>query len=206
MTELQSSQVLLCDPLLIIISGPSAVGKDSVLQQMMARDMPIHFVVTATSRPQRPGEREGVDYIFVSKAEFEAMIARDELLEYAVVYGEYKGIPKSQVKTAMLSGKDVVMRIDVQGAARIRNLCPDAVLIFLTCADAELTHRLQTRKSETPEKIQLRIQTAQQELRQIDQFDYVIENKDHALKQTVDTIQAIIEAEHHRVHPKKVKL
>jgi guanylate kinase len=206
MTELQSSQLPICEPLLIVISGPSAVGKDSVLQRMMARNMPIHFVVTATSRAQRAGEQEGVDYIFVSKAKFEAMIARDELLEYALVYGEYKGIPRAQVQKAILSGNDVVMRIDVQGAATIRNKCPEAVLIFLTCDPAELTHRLQTRKSETPEKIQLRIQTAQQEQQQINWFDYVVENKDHELDQTVNTIQAIIEAEHHRVHPRKVSL
>lgn len=168
--------------------------------------MPFHFVVTATSRPQRPGEQDGVDYIFVSKEEFEAMIARDELLEYALVYGEYKGIPKANIRDAMLSGKDVVLRIDVQGAATIHSLCPEAVLIFLTCDDAELLRRLQTRKSEPPEKIQVRIQTAQHELQQIDWFDYVVENKDHELDKTVDAIQAIITAEHHRVNPRKVRL
>ena len=119
-------------PLLIVISGPSGVGKDTVLQRMKQLQLPFQFVVTATSRPKREGEVEGVDYFFVSPDEFLGMVERDELLEHALVYNEYKGIPRQQVRDAFASGRDVVMRIDVQGAETIRQLYPEALLIFLS--------------------------------------------------------------------------
>jgi guanylate kinase len=194
-------------PLLIVLSGPSGVGKDTVIQRMKERGLPFHFVVTATTRPPRPEERNGVDYFFFTKDEFAEMIEQNELLEYAIVYNDYKGIPKQQVREALASGKDVIMRIDVQGAATIRKLCPEALLIFLTTKDEdELVSRLIARKSETPEGLKLRIATARQELKQIDQFDYVVVNPQEQLNETVDTIEAIIHAEHHRVHPRKVTL
>ncbi len=195
------------EPLLIIISGPSGVGKDTVLQRMKERNLPFHFVVTATSRPARPGETHGVDYFFVSETEFKRMIKEDELLEHALVYGEHKGIPKQQVREALESGKDVVLRIDVQGAATIRKLEPSAVLIFLTTADEdELINRLKARKTETPEKMKVRIETARQEYKRIDEFDYQVLNRDNELEDTVDSIMAIVQAEHHRVDPRKVSL
>jgi guanylate kinase len=194
-------------PLLIVLSGPSGVGKDTMIQLMKGRGLPFHFVVTATTRPARPEERHGVDYFFFSKDEFAEMIEQDELLEYAIVYNDYKGIPKQQVREALASGNDVVMRIDVQGAATIRKLCPEALLIFLTTQDEdELVSRLTARKSESPEGLKLRIATARQELKQLDQFDYVVVNPQAHLDETVDTIEAIIHAEHHRVHPRKVTL
>ena len=119
-------------PLLIVISGPSGVGKDTVIQHMKERSLPFHFVVTATSRPKRSNEIEGVDYFFVTHQEFTEMIETGELLEYAVVYEDYKGIPKKQVHDALSSGSDVVMRVDVQGAKTIRGLYPEALLIFLS--------------------------------------------------------------------------
>src|SRR5574337_117852 len=119
-------------PLLIVISGPSGAGKDTVVQRMKERGLPFHFVVTATTRPQRPNEVHGRDYWFVSKEEFARMIEQNELIEYALVYGDYKGIPKAQVREALASGKDVVMRLDVQGAATVRKLAHDALLIFIT--------------------------------------------------------------------------
>jgi guanylate kinase len=195
------------EPLLIVISGPSGVGKDTVLHHMKARQWPFHFVVTATTRPPRQDERHGVDYFFLSPDEFAEMIENDELLEYAIVYNDYKGIPKQQVRHALASGKDVVMRIDVQGAESIRKLCPEALLIFLTTQDEdELVRRLRDRKSETPEGINLRIATARQELKRIDLFDYIVVNREAQLNETLDTIMAIIRAEHHRVHPRKVTL
>ena len=195
------------EPLLIVLSGPSGVGKDTVIQCMKERGLPFHFVVTATTRPPRPEERHGVDYFFLSKDEFAEMIDQDELLEYAIVYNDYKGIPKQQVRQALASGKDVVMRVDVQGAATIRKLCPEAVLIFLTTHDEdELVSRLMARKSETPEGLKLRIATARQELKRIEIFDYVIVNEDCRLPQTIDTIAAIVHAEHHRVNHRKVTL
>ena len=195
------------EPLLIVISGPSGVGKDSVIQRMKARGLPFHFVVTATTRPKRPGEVDGVDYFFLTSDEFARMIDEDELLEYAVVYNDYKGIPKQQVREALASGKDVVMRIDVQGAATIRKIAPEAVLIFLTAqSEEEMARRLRSRHTETPEDINLRIATARQELKRIDEFDYVVINGDGCLDEAVDDIHAIIRAEHHRVHPRKVSL
>jgi len=194
-------------PLLIVISGPSGVGKDSVIKRMKKRQMPFHFVVTATTRPPRPEEVDGVDYWFLSKDRFAEMIDRGELLEYAIVYNDYKGIPKAQVQEALSSGQDVVMRVDVQGAATIRKLCADALLIFLTTKDeAELVERLRSRKTESPEGLNLRIATARQETRRIDEFDYVVLNRESRLDETVDLIEAIIKAEKQRVHPRKVCL
>lgn len=194
-------------PLLIVISGPSGVGKDTVLQRMKERGLPFHFVVTATTRPKRPTEVHGRDYIFVSKDEFAGMIEADELIEYAIVYNDYKGIPKQQVREALASGKDVVLRIDVQGAETIRKLAPEALLIFLTTeTEEELVRRLETRKTETTDELKLRIATARKELQRIAAFDYVILNNDFHLDSTVDSIRAIIDAEHHRVNPRQVTL
>jgi guanylate kinase len=194
-------------PLLIVISGPSGVGKDTVIQRMKERNLPFYFVVTAATRPPRPEEVHGRDYLFVSHDEFAHMIEQDELLEYAIVYNDYKGIPKSQVRAAITSGKDVVMRLDVQGAATVHRLYPDALLIFLITRDEEeLINRLKQRKTETPEGLALRIATARRELKRLPEFDYVIENRDCHLDETVETILAIIHAEHHRVAPRKVAL
>ncbi|MCJ7824287.1 MAG: guanylate kinase [Anaerolineales bacterium] len=195
------------EPLLIILSGPSGVGKDTVLQRMQERNLPFHFVVTATTRPKRATEVHGKDYFFVSHDEFARMIESDELLEYAIVYNDYKGIPKQQVREAMATGKDVIMRIDVQGAASIRKLAPQALLVFLTTENEdELVNRLKERKTETPEGLNLRIATARQELKRIDEFDYVVINSDYQLDETVDILSAIILAEHHRIDPRKVNL
>ncbi len=195
------------EPLLIVISGPSGVGKDTVIQRMKERQLPFHFVVTATTRPPRPTEQHGVDYFFVSHDEFAEMIEKDELLEYAIVYNDYKGIPKSQVREALASGKDVVMRIDVQGAATIRSLCPQAVLVFVTTrSEEELVLRLQARKTETPEGLKLRIATARKELQHMKEFDYVVVNPEDQLDEAVDTLLAIIHAEHHKVEQRKVSL
>jgi guanylate kinase len=194
-------------PLLIVISGPSGVGKDSVVTRMSERKLPFYFVVTATTRPPRENEVHGVDYFFYTKDEFAEMIEQGELLEYAYVYNDYKGIPKSQVRVALASGKDVVMRLDVQGASTIKELYPDALLIFLTTEnEAELEKRLEERETEKPEELKLRIATARQELRRVDEFDYVVENRDSQLDTTVDTIKAIILAEHCRVNHRKVTL
>jgi guanylate kinase len=194
-------------PLLIVISGPSGVGKDSVIARMKLRSLPFHFVVTATTRPSRQGERPGVDYIFLSNDEFAEMIERDELLEYAIVYNDYKGIPKDQVRQALDSQKDVVLRIDVQGAASIRKLCPQALTIFLAPESEEaLNKRLTQRESETPEGLKLRIVTARKEMLRMEEFDYVVVNCDGDLDGTVDAIREIIAAEHRRVHHRVVTL
>jgi len=192
-------------PLMIVISGPSGVGKDSVLQALKRRGLPLHFVVTTTTRSPRPEEEDGVDYFFVSLQEFERMIAGGELLEYAVVYNQYKGIPKAQVRSAFESDKDVMLRVDVQGAARLRSLYPQAVMIFLIPSNQnEWITRLTNRNSETPENLALRLQTAKTELETLEMFDYIVLNAHEKLEEAVDTIVAIIKAEHHRVNHRKM--
>lgn len=194
-------------PLLIVISGPSGVGKDTVLQRMKERGLPFYFVVTATTRSPRPSEVDGEDYWFVSKEEFARMIDEDEFIEYAIVYNDYKGIPKRQVREALASGKDVVMRIDVQGAETIRKLAKDSLLIFITTeSEEELIHRLESRKTESSQELRLRIATARKELQRIVDFDYVVINHDYALDTAVNHIRSIIESEHLRVQHRKVNL
>jgi len=194
-------------PLLIVISGPSGAGKDTVMQRMKERGLPFHFVVTATTRPKRANEVHGRDYWFVSQEEFARMINEDELIEHAIVYGDYKGIPKQLVREALGTGMDVILRIDVQGAETVHKMAPDALMIFLTTNNEdELVHRLETRKTETVDSLAIRIATARKELKRVDAFDYVIVNRDFRLDETVDVIRAIIDAEHHRVKPRKVNL
>ncbi len=195
------------EPLLIVISGPSGVGKDTVIEWMNKRGLPFEFVVTATTRPPRQDEVHGVNYIFLTKDQFAEMIEKGELLEYAVVYEDFKGVPKEQVRKALASGRDVVMRLDVQGAKTVRQLAPESLLIFLTTQnEEELIHRLVSRRSEDSEGLKLRIATARQELKQIELFDYVVVNRENHLDETLDTILAIIKAEHARVHHRKVSL
>lgn len=194
-------------PLLIVISGPSGVGKDTVIKRMKERGLPFHFVVTATTRPRRPDEIDGVDYFFVSHEEFERMIENDELFEHAVVYEDLKGVPKHQVEEAFNSGKDVVMRLDVQGAETVRAKCPEALMIFLsTRNEKELIERLKTRRTETDESLSLRIETALKEFGFVASFDYYVVNADCKLDETVDTILSIIKSEHARTVPRKVSL
>ena len=177
------------------------------MQRMKERGLPFHFVVTATTRPQRTNEVHGRDYWFVSKEEFARMINQDELIEHAIVYGDYKGIPKQQVCEALASGMDVVMRIDVQGAETVRKMAHEALMIFITTEnEQDLVRRLETRKTETADSLALRIATARKELKRVEAFDYVIVNREFHLDETVDAIRAIIDAEHHRVNPRKVAL
>ncbi len=194
-------------PLMIVISGPSGVGKDEVLKRMQLRNHDLHFVVTATTRPRRANEVDGVDYHFISVAEFADLIERGELLEHAVVYGDHKGIPKEQVRSALASGQDVILRIDVQGAQTIRRLVDDAVFIFLVAETmGELERRLRERKSEPPDRLKMRIATSREEMKRATEFDYIVVNHRDRLEETVDTILAIIAAEKHRVHRRRVKL
>jgi guanylate kinase len=194
-------------PLVIVISGPSGVGKDTVAQLMMESRDTFYFVVTATTRDARDNEEHGRDYFFLTHDEFAQMIEEDELLEYAIVYNDYKGVPKQQIRDALASGRDVIMRVDVQGAATIRKLLPEAVFIFLTAESEEaLENRLKERKSETAEGLKLRIATARQEMRRVREFDYCVINAEGQLAATVDSILSIIEAEHHRVQQRRVSL
>ena len=192
---------------MILISGPSGVGKDSVVKGLLRRQLPLHFVVTTTNREPRVDEKEGVDYFFVDKQQFEKYIADDEMLEFAVVYGHYKGIRKTQIREAMQSGKDVIVRLDVQGVKRVKSLCQEAVTIFIVPANAEeWLLRLKNRNTETPENFQLRMETARYELQQLPEYDYVVINARDRLEETVNVIEAIIKTEHHRVHPRQITL
>ncbi len=194
-------------PLLIVISGPSGVGKDSVVQRLKQRHYSFHFVVTATSRPPRAGEVHGVDYFFVSPEKFEEMINQDALLEHAIVYGQHKGIPKQHVRDALASGQDVIMRLDVQGAATVKEIVPEAILIFLSASsEEELCQRLEQRHTEDEVQIRLRLNKACEEMGRIGEFDYVVINRDGELDEAVDQVLNIIRAEHCRVHPQQITL
>ena len=195
------------NPLLIVISGPSGIGKDTVVQGMKDRNLPFHFVITATSRPPRDNEVDGKDYFFYSKDKFEELIENGGFLEHAWVYSSYKGVPKSQVREALESGEDVVMRLDVQGAKTVHDLYPDAILIFLTSnSKEEWLQRLKDRRSESEAELNVRIKTAKIEYETLDIFDYIVINEKDKLERTLNVIQSIITAEHHRVHPRKVQL
>jgi guanylate kinase len=194
-------------PLLVVISGTAGVGKDSLIQRMKERGSPFHFVVTATDRPPRPGEVHGVDYFFTSTEEFARMIEQGELLEHAVVYGQHKGVPRRQVREAMASGKDVVMRVDVQGVATIRQLAPEIISIFLTASsEKELERRLQARGTDSAEQLEKRIAAAREEMKRLTEFDYAVVNHDGELDRAVDDVLAIIRAEHCRTLPRAVRL
>jgi guanylate kinase len=192
---------------MVVISGPSGVGKDTVVDRMQDRGLPFHFVVTATTRARRSTEVEGVDYIFLPQAEFKGMLEAGEFIEHALVYGEHKGIPRQQVQQALASGMDVVLRVDVQGAKTLRGLYPEALLIYLaTPSEAELVERLKRRRTESPEKLQLRLEAAREEFGYLHLFDYAVINAEGQVERAVDTILAIIQAEHHRVVPRRISV
>lgn len=194
-------------PVVVVISGPSGVGKDVTIQQMRDHGYPCHFVVTATTRPQRPGEVNGIDYHFLSETEFLDLQERGELLEHATVYGQYKGIPKAGVRAALASGQDVVMRVDVQGAATVRQLVPQAVTIFLTAESEEaLIERLRRRRTESEAQLRQRIETARGELLRAAEFKYRVVNRECALDETVGQVIAIIKAEKARLDWQPVTL
>ena len=194
-------------PLLIVLSGPSGVGKDATLNEVRRLDHPWSVLVTATTRPKRPGERDGVDYLFVDVETFEGMAADGEFLEHAEVYGNRYGSPKSQVREAMAAGRDVILKVDVQGAASIKALAPEAVFIFLVPGSmAELEQRLQARATETGRDLRLRIDIAIQEMASLPAFDYRVVNRDGCLEETVAAIEAIIRAEKCRIPPRRVSM
>lgn len=212
MTTLDDSDAIIARirdprPLVVVISGPSGVGKDETIRHMKGSGRSFHFVVTATTRPRREGEVDGVDYHFVTVADFAEMIEAGELLEHAVVYGDYKGIPKQQVRDALASGKDVILRIDVQGARTIRQIVKDAIFIFLIAeTPGELERRLRERKTEPADRLKMRIATARQEIKRVTEFDYVVINRRDRIDETVGVIASIIQAEKHRVNAPHAEL
>ena len=192
-------------PLLIVLSGPSGVGKDAALNALKLMARPWHFVVTATTRPQRPGEQDGIDYIFLETAAFLEMKEQDELLECAQVYGNWYGVPRSQVSQGLKEGKDVILKVDVQGADTVRKLATEALFIFMVPGSFdELRDRLTQRMTERPSEIDLRLSIAWSELGRVAEYDYRVVNRDDQLEQVIAEIDAIITAEKCRVHPRKV--
>ena len=189
-------------PLIIVISGLSGAGKDSIVRSLKDRKVPFRFCITATSRPPRKGEIHGEHYFFYSKEEFEQKIVSGDFLEYAMVYEQYKGVPKSQVEDAMASGEDIIIRVDYQGAATIKKLYPQSVLIFVTPEDTKTWwKRLTDRGMDTPEQLEIRRRHAQVEIQAAyDYFDYAVVNPDGNINKALDTIECIIEAEHQRIH------
>ncbi len=193
---------------MVVISGPSGVGKDTVARRVIdRRPEEFYFVVTAATREPREGEVHGQDYIFVSNDEFARMIDEDELLEYAIVYRQYKGIPKQQIRDALESGKNVIMRVDVQGAATVRKLIPNAITVFLqTPSEHDLIKRLKDRETETSEGLALRIATARKEMERISEFDYCVINADNEIEMAVDTILSIVDAARHKIDQEPIIL
>lgn len=194
-------------PLLMVISGPSGVGKDALLLRLRECAEDFHFVVTATSRPPRPTETHGVDYYFYDTVGFESLIAQNELVEWAEVYGHYKGIPKHSIRSGLDSGRNVILRIDVQGAATLKRLIPGAIQVFLAPGSMdELQERLAGRGTETPEQFERRMVQAEREMAQVKAFDYVVFNRNERLDDAVAQIRAIIVAEQQRVRPRRIVL
>jgi guanylate kinase len=185
-------------PLLVVLTGPSGAGKDSLLDEMKRLPgRPYAFAITATTRPPRPAERNGVDYYFVSRDEFQRMLDDDDLLEHAIVYGQEKGLPKEPVREMLDSGYDVLLRTDVQGARYIKSVAPGTVTIFIAPpSDAELERRLRSRGGDTNEQVRLRLETARQEIAQAGDFDHVVVNND--LAESVAEIERIIAEERSR--------
>ncbi len=194
-------------PLLIVVSGPSGVGKDVIVARMKERGMPFHFAITATTRPRRDYELDGVHYYFRTVEQFQEMLAQEELLEHATVYGNYYGPPKFGVRAALARGEDVILRIDVQGAEYVQKTIEGAILIFVAPGSyEELISRLVNRGTESAESLAVRMATYEKEMQAASNFDYMVINRQGELDDTVGVIEAIFKAEKNRVNPRQVKL
>ncbi len=194
-------------PRLIVISGPSGVGKDTVIEHLRLAHPDFVFAVTATTRQRRPGEIDGVHYFFMHREEFQEKLDQGEFLESAEVYGHFYGVPKDRVRNALQAGKTVVVKVDVQGSASIRKIVPEAIFIFLLPPSmAELMRRLRGRKTDDPDALMRRVSTASRELRSVKDFDYVVFNENERLDETLARIDAIMEAENCRVLQRHVML
>ncbi|MCE2456740.1 MAG: guanylate kinase [Dehalococcoidia bacterium] len=184
------------DGRLFVLSGPSGVGKDALLSVMKQQREDFYFTTTATTRPKRPGERDDVDYLFMARGEFQRMIDEDGLLEWAEVYGNLYGVPKSQVTDALEAGRNVLLKVDVQGAATVKRLYSDAVLIFLEPPSMEsLDRRLTDRGTEQGEALRIKLETAREEMKAADWFDHRVVNHDGRLDEAVSDIARIVAQE-----------
>jgi len=192
-------------PLLIVLSGPSGAGKDAVLTRIRELNYPLKYITTVTTRPQRATERDNIDYHFISTKKFQKMIENNELLEWANVYGNWYGVPKKPVKQALHKGQDTIVKVDIQGATTIKKILPQAVFIFLTPPSTEeLRLRLKQRHTESSFDLALRTKTAEEEIKQLSLFDYVVFSRQNEIDRAVADIKAIITAEKCRVTPRKI--
>jgi len=178
-----------------------------VLARMRKSGRPLHYVVTATTRPKRAREKNGVNYHFLSRKEFQQMIDKHRFLEWANVYGNYYGVPKAEVTSALSKGVDTIVKVDVQGAATIKKILPQAVFIFLMAPSMEaLGKRLKRRRSESSDELALRLERAKEEIESLPLFDYVITSHQNKLDEVVSQIDAIVAAEKRRVRPRTLRL
>lgn len=195
------------NPLLIVISGPSGVGKDAILSRLKASNSGFEYVTTFTTRPKRATEKDKVDYNFVSEEQFKAMLKQDELLEHAQVYGNWYGVPKKKVKEALQKGHDTIIKVDIQGAATIKKLVPQALFIFIAPPSLEeLLRRLRQRRTESRFDLDKRTRAAEAEMKQLPLFEYVVVSKNDGIDAAIAQIQAIVTAEKCRVNPRKIAL
>lgn len=188
---------------LLVISGPSGVGKGTVLHDLMNTQKNLVYSVSVTTRKQRPGEIEGVSYFFKSHEEFEKMIEEDKFLEYAKVHDNYYGTPKEFVEEKINEGKIVILEIDVQGALNVKKNIDNGVYIFLAPPSlSELKNRIVNRGTETESDINLRMHNARKELSYIKDYDYLVVN-DH-LNSAINLVNEIINAEKHKVFREEI--
>ncbi|MFY0544470.1 guanylate kinase [Brevibacillus sp. H7] len=181
--------------LLLVLSGPSGVGKGTVCKALRERMPNLVYSVSATTRAPRAGEVEGVNYFFKTKAEFEEMIRQDELLEWAEYVGNYYGTPRKFVEETLASGRDVILEIEVQGALQVKKKFPQGIFLFLAPPDlTELQNRIVGRGTESEETIRHRMEVAKSEIELMDHYDYVVVND--VIDCACERIQAIITAEH----------
>lgn len=190
--------------LLFVLSAPSGTGKDTVINALKQQGMDFYVVPSVTTRAPRPGESEGNPYHFVSQETFDRLVDQGELLEHAKVHGNWYGQPRKPIRDNLAAGRDVLLKIDVKGAATIRSKVPNAIFIFLIPGSLEeLAQRLAARQTETEEELQRRLADAHAELAEQHWYDYVIYNQQDHLQEAVDYLRAIMMAEHCRVHPRK---
>ncbi len=194
-------------PRLIVISGPSGVGKDTIIDRMRELYGEIYFAVTATTRPQRTGEIDGIHYLFHSREDFAQKLAAGEFIEFAEVYENFYGVPRTPIRNALARGQDVVVKVDPQGAATFRRLAPQGIFIFIAPPSMdELARRLWYRKTDDPDAMLRRLQTARREMAAIELFDYVVFNESDRPDQAVAELGAILLAEKRRLHQPQVEL
>lgn len=193
---------------IFVISGPSGVGKDTIKNRLRESGFRLGFCVTATTRPPRPGEEHGRDYLFMSDAEFRTKLDSGQFIEHAVVHGKYLyGIPIEGLRAGMRSGDDVLVTPDVKGAATLRALIPNAISIFLAPASLEeLKLRIADPRSGRLEDLEQRMRTAAAEMRRMGEFDYIVVNENGKLDESIEAVKAIITAERLRVKPRRVVL